>query len=371
MDAFLLALGGGFLPRGVRPALDEHFGAELVDGLMATDILVPGPIATHYWCPRYGEECPRVVVESVGDPDFPYMAAPPGTEPCCGILRLTAEDVATWVTSRKRFIDILTELFNIRGSANLCDEVFPHAHRLGRAVWRGLDREVVLCTDLDGAAPAAYLSLFRAQGRSMLVLAHAHTRYTSPEVISHFGSGEVVVVFLDDELEFVGGQVRRRASDTALAAPVQGPAFCLLVGPGGERPIDKATYRRIVDGAAEELDLFLDLATTSEGSRHPTGRRNKGKYITDSLPARAGAAFAELVRSQKPLRLRGFLSLAGVSKPIDFIEEARRKLDVNRKRCEWRSVKLLRGEEPAANRYAFQPPEGLRWALLLPLGERG
>lgn len=163
MDAFLRALQGGQLPAGTRRELDTRFGAQVTDDLIAAGLLVPGPRAAHYPCPRLGSACPRDVIENVGDPAFPLVAAPPGPEHCCDAVRLTAEDVATWTTSRQRLVALVAELFRVRGPANLRDEVFPCAHRLGRAAWLGQERDVLLCTNLNGAAPTAFLLARKAQ----------------------------------------------------------------------------------------------------------------------------------------------------------------------------------------------------------------
>ena len=367
MDAFLRALQGAQLPAGTRLELDARFGAEVTSDLIAAGLLVPGERATRYPCPRGGSSCPRDVIENVGDPDFPFVAVPPGPEHCCDAVRLTAAEVATWTTSRQRLFALLTNVFRIKGPANLRDEVFPCAHRLGRAVWLGQERDVLLCTNLNGAAPTAFLLARKAQRQPTLVLAHARTRFTSPDVDAHFASGEVVVVFLEDELELVSGQVQRRQV-LMVREPVAtygATAFCVLVDPDGAREIDETTYREVLAGA-EDLDLFLDLTRTVRAGRHPTGRREDGVLIQGSVTPQQGAAYAELMERQQAVRAAEVRALNGVNHPEKLIEAARRELDVKVSRYDWRSTQLLRGDTPEAKRYWFRPPEGLRWALLRP-----
>jgi hypothetical protein len=79
------------------------------------------------------------------------------------------------------------------------------------------------------------------------------------------------------------------------------------------------------------------------------------------------AAYAELMTCGRPVRAPELRSLRGVNNPEKFIEAARVALDMKLGRYDWRSTKLLRGDSPAAKRYCFRPPEGLRWALLQPL----
>lgn len=373
MDAFLGALQGGQLPTGTRTELDARFGAQIVTDLIATDILVPGPRAAQYSCPRVGEACPRDIIDNVGDPDFPFVAVPSGVEHCCDAVLLTAADVATWTTSRPRLVALLSSLFRVRGPANLRDEAFPSAHRLGRAKWLGEEREVLLCTNLNGAAPTAFLLARKAQRQPTLVLAHARTRFTSPDIELHFGSGDVVVVFLEDELELVNGHMRRRqvlVARESVPPFYSAPAFCVLVDPDGAREIDEGAYRQVLASAETELDLLLDLTTTVSAGRHPTGRRGDGAFIKGSVTPQQGAAYAELMERQQAVRAAEIRALDGVNHPEKLIEAARRELDVKLGRYEWRSTELLRGDTPEAKRYWFRPPEGLRWALLRPLVSR-
>jgi hypothetical protein len=367
MHGFLHALQGGQRPGGTRRELVARFGDATVDGLIACGLLVPGPRAAEFPCPRVGDACPREVIDNPGDPVFPFVAVPPGVH-CCDAVRLTAGDIATWATSRQRLVALVAELFRVRGPANLRDEVFPCAHRLGRAPWRGQEREVLLCTNLNGAAPLAFLLARKAQRQPTLVVAHARTRFTSPDLDAHFGAGEVAVVFLEDELELVGGRVQRRREPAAREpiADYGAPAFCVLVNADGARQLDEAAYRDLL-ASAHDLDLFLDLTRTGSAGRHPTGRREADQLIAGSLTPQQAAAYAELMERQQPLRAGELRALRGVNHPDKLIEAARRELDVKLSRYDWRATQLLRGDTPETKRYWFRPPEGLRWALVRPL----
>ena len=75
---------------------------------------------------------------------------------------------------------------------------------------------------------------------------------------------------------------------------------------------------------------------------------------------------------QQPLRASEIGGLNAFGSPDKQVEAARRALDVKIGRYEWRSTKLLRGDDRRAKRYLFQPPVGLRWVLLRPFeGEQG
>jgi len=369
MDAFLRALQGGQLPAGTRAELEARFGALVTDELIAAGLLVRGKQATMYPCPNLGACCPRTVVPNPGDEAFPFVAIPSDATHCCDAVRLTADDLATWTTSRARLVAIVSEHFRVNGPANLRDPAFPHAHRLGRAVWQGLEREVLLCTNLSGPSAVAHLLARKAQQLPTLVVAHARTRFTSPEVDQHFATGHVVVVFLESEVELVAGQIARRevlmVRDSV--TPYGAAPFCVLIDASGRRTLEKAEYDAFVARAEDDLDLFLDLASPVGAGRHPTGRRENGRYIQGSVTALQAAAYAELMTCGRPVRAPELRSLRGVNTPEKFIEAARVALDMKLGRYDWRSTKLLRGDSPAAKRYCFRPPEGLRWALLQPI----
>ena len=369
MDAFLRALQGGQFPAGTRAELEARFGALVTDELIAAGLLVRGKQATTYPCPNLGACCPRTVVPNPGDEAFPFVDIPSDATHCCDAVRLTADDLATWTTSRARLVAIVSEHFRVNGPANLRDPAFPHAHRLGRAVWQGLEREVLLCTNLNGPSAVAHLLARKAQQLPTLVVAHARTRFTSPDIDQHFATGHVVVVFLESELELVAGQVARRevlmVRDSV--TPYKAAPFCVVIDASGRRTLDKADYDAFVARAEDDLDLFLDLTTTVAAGRHPTGRREGAVFIRGSVTPQQGGAYAELMERQQAVRAAAVRAIQNVNHPAKLIEGARRELDVKISRYEWRSTELLRGDSPEAKRYWFRPPKDLRWALLQPL----
>ena len=148
--------------------------------------------------------------------------------------------------------------------------------------------------------------------------------------------------------------------------PYQVSAYCLLVDPDGTRRIDEATYREVVAG---EHDLLLDLLSTVTAGRYRALRRDDDGFHEDSLTHQQAWAYAELMERRQPLRAGELEALNSYGSPDKQVEAARRALDVKVSRYEWRSTKLLRGDDRRAKRYLFQPPERLRWALLRPIGE--
>ncbi|HJL30107.1 MAG TPA: MFS transporter, partial [Polyangiaceae bacterium LLY-WYZ-15_(1-7)] len=192
-----------------------------------------------------------------------------------------------------------------------------------------------------------------------------------PDVDTHFAAGPVSVVFLEDELRLDGDRLVR-AQPMGVAEPVatyRTAAYCLLVDAEGARRIDEATYRNLV-ADAEDHDLFLDLLSTVAAGRYRACRRDDGGFHEDSLTHQQAWAYAELMERRQPLRAGELEVLNSYGSPDKQVEAARRVLDVKVSRYEWRATKLLRGDDRRAKRYLFQPPGGLRWALLKPLEDR-
>lgn len=52
--------------------------------------------------------------------------------------------------------------------------------------------------------------------------------------------------------------------------------------------------------------------------------------------------------------------------PDKRVEAARRAIDVNLGRYQWRAVQTLRGDERETKRYLFNPPDGFRFAIVRP-----
>ena len=63
--------------------------------------------------------------------------------------------------------------------------------------------------------------------------------------------------------------------------------------------------------------------------------------------------------------------MSSYGSPHKQVEAARRVVDVRLGRYQWRSIQLLKEDDRQANRYVFNPPDGLRFAVLRPLiGQR-
>ena len=371
MRRFLRALQGGELPSDLHSELRQRIGEPAFEALIAEGVLVRGDRATTYPCPGGGSECPRDVVENPGDPDFPFVAVPPGPELCCPSVRLTEADLETKRTSRPDLIKLISRLFDIEGPANTTTEVFRHAHRLGRSRWGGVEREVLLCTNLNGSEAVGHLAARQAMRQPTLVLAHARTRYTSHEAESRFRRGGVVeVLFLEDCLAIEEGRViLREPVATGVAEPMatydiaQEP-FCVLIDKDGRREIDEATYRDLTSRMTS-YDLFIDLLSTVSAGRYRSGHTDEeGVFVETSLTqqqawGRAGreAPAHASRRARRPERLRRYKQ----------VESARRAVDLKLGHSKWRSTELITHGDRASKEFLFKPPDGLRFAVLRPM----
>jgi hypothetical protein len=371
---FLQALQGGVLPDGIISELVTRIGKPAFGALIAEGVLVRGDRATTYPCPGGGSECPRDVVENPGDPEFPFVAVPPGPEICCPSVRLTEADLETKRTSRSALVKLISRLFRVDGPANLDTAIFRHAHRLGRSRWGGIERDVLLCTNLSGSEAVGHLLARKAMRQPTLILAHARTRYTSPEIAAHFGRGEVVeVAFLEDCLAIEDGRVvTREPAVLGVAEPVatyalQPELFCVVIDQDGRREVDEATYR---DVAARMMscDLFLDLLSTVRAGRYRSGYSDEHRaFVETSLTPQQAWAYAELVEKRKPTRAGELATLSDFGASHKQVEAARRAVDLKLSRKKWRSTELIAGVDASANRYLFKPPPGLRFVVIRPL----
>lgn len=370
MREFLRALQGSPFPEGTVRVLSKRFGTNTVQALINAKILERAGLRNQHNCADGTFGCSHEVVENPGDVAFPFVAVAMNDNGCRPV-RLKPEDLIAWKTSLRGLCIFLSQIFRVQGPPNLNKEVFPWAFRLGRALWEGIEREVVLCTNFNGELSVPYLTARRTSGHPTLVLGHARTRYMPPDLEARFASGPVRILFLEDVLTVIDDRISlRRSLSQEKPAPHADPAdYCVRVTPDIAEQIDESTYRATV-ARAEDYDLFLDLLSTLAGGRHRACRRDASGFHDSALTVQQAWAYAELMERRRPMRAGELSALNSFGSPEKQVEAARRVLDVKNGRYEWRATKLLRGDDRQANRYLFQPPEGLRWVLLRPLALR-
>lgn len=378
MRRFLELLHRGACPTELTSRFPDLIGREAFDALVAAGILQRGDPADWYPCPGGGDACPRRVVDNPGDPERPFVAIPGGDGVCCQAVPLRAEQLEQHTTSTPDLVRALRSLLGIEGDHDLDEELFPCTIRIGREASSG--REVLLSTWPSSPGFGAFLRSRKGHRRGALVLAPARTRWLPSSIEAQHGPGErIELAFLEDLIEVCDGRLERVAAGSG-ATLVREPqaaygaepaAFCLLIGDEGRRPISDGEYREVV-AEIEAFDLFVDTMAKVERGRYRASKRlEDGTHEAGTLSFEQAHAIVELVERRRPMRAAELQALSSYGSPHKQVEAARRVVDVRLGRYQWRSIQLLREDDRQANRYVFNPPDGLRFAVLRPLiGQR-
>lgn len=368
LETFLRTLQGQEKPYALQSILRKRWGEDITEALLKDNVLRPGDRSETYPCPNAGKHCPRKVTHSTKT-GFPFIAIP-GDDFCCEPKLLRDEDLQTWVWVQRVWEELLGRLFKIKGSIN-GEDVFPNARRLGKSNWRGLARELIYVTDSGVHVLPHLLARCVCQRQTIAVIPARWRRYDI-ELDKRSGlDGPLEVIFLEDVLTLNNGYMSLEQSHVVTVDAAETPEyFCLMTDVHGETVIDKAKYAEVLS-TRQDYDLFLNLLSPTSASRYQACRRDNGGFHENSLSNQQAWAYAELMRRRTPLRAAELKSLSTYGNPHKQIEAARRVLDVKTARTAWRSTRLLSGDDRQAKRYLFQPPEDLRWVLLMPLEESG
>jgi len=370
---FFRSLQGASMPKGVRAYFQELMGERAFEALRAQRIIQPNGIARTYPCPGRAGGCPRRIEVEPHDSMF-QLRALPATNGCCQPILLTMGDACEWQVSPPALVTALSELLCVRGTPDLGRDIYPSTTELGRVAWRGEDRDALLCFDLTEESPVVGFLFARAgKGQRTVVFTHARMDNMYPDLDRHFGVGDPVeVVYLEDHLIMSedGRLVAAEPAAVTETAPETKPAFCRIVTKAGEKAIGREEYDRAVR-ERHSKGLFLNLAVP-DGARYAGGKLDSdGEFHDVTLPVMQARAIGELVTNAgRPCRLgelRALDSASSLRRRKEQLGEARKVIDVNIRRLEWRSIQLHRGDNPDANQYAFAPPPDMDWALLLPL----
>lgn len=376
MRAFLRLLQQDREPVLHTAMFAEQIGGETFDALKRSGVLVRADPADWYPCGGPdGDGCPRRVVENPGNPEHPYIAVCGREPPGCLDVPLTEANLEQTAVSVAGLARWLRELFDIQGTFELTDTVFPDVLTLGQAQWGGINRDVFLAfAPLNPAFPT-FLALRKKASQGTLVL--VPTRLWVPTSLSdlHGPGDRVELLFLEDVLENQNGAIRLNLTESLpnavreIASPCYSPdrPFCRLLDQNGDRPISESEYRAIKNNA-DDRDLFIDTTTTIDAGRHPAGRRDlKGTYKETALTPNEARLLIALISTRKSMSLHELRSL-GPDHPDKVIERARRKVDVKLSRYNWRAIHTLRGDGiPESKQYSFNPPAEMSSAVLLPI----
>jgi hypothetical protein len=370
------------LQRDREPVLHTAMFAELIGGeifavLIHAGVLVRSDPADSYPCGGPdGDGCPRRVVENPGNPEHPYIAVCGREPPGCLDVLLTEADLEQTAVSVAGLVRWLRKLFDIQGTFDLSDTAFPDILTLGQAQWGGINRDVFLAFAPSTPAFPTFLALRKKARQGTLVL--ASTRRWVPTSLSdlHGPGDRVELLFLEDALKIRDRSIHLDVGEPLpnavreIASPYHSPPhpFCRLLDHNGDRPITQAEYRAI-QSQADGRDLFIDMTTTIDAGRYRAARRNlDGTYEEDALTPNEARLLIALISTQRPMSLLELRAL-GPDHPDKVIERARRKVDVKLSRYNWRAIHTLRGDSaPESKQYSFNPPEGMSFAVLVPVG---
>ncbi|HMA91991.1 MAG TPA: hypothetical protein VKP30_04855, partial [Polyangiaceae bacterium] len=133
----------------------------------------------------------------------------------------------------------------------------------------------------------------------------------------------------------------------------------------GRRGLAFAEYKRLIDQTLA-YDLFVDMTEAGGSGGYRAGRRHPdGRHEELTLTPSEAAVVVELILAGRALRIGEIRSVLSndISK---IIERGRRKIDIPIGRFEWRMIHTLKASSREAKAYLFRPPEGARWAVVLP-----
>ena len=358
--------------------LSKEIGDGTFDVLMKNGVLERDDPADWYPCPGpEGDGCPMRVIENPGHPTHSHIAVCGCSPSQCQDVHLNEEDLEQVTISFAGYVRTLRALFKVDGDFDLKNEAFPGVRSLGESAWGGVRREAFLATDPSGQSFPSFLALRRKEPRAGSLVLAPSRRWMKYRALDQQGpSDPVKIVILEDTLAISNGEIVINApaaqanSIKELSSQYRSPPapFCTLIDQDGERTLTEPECRALQARAAD-FDLFIDLMTPVDAGRYRAGRRDaEGFFEEKPLTANQAAVLVELISKRKPLRADELKSVDLVQ-PAKRLEEARKLIDINLSRYNWRSIKTLRGDTPEAKRFFFDPPEGLRFAVLGPLGD--
>ncbi len=362
MRRFLKSLRG----RNVLCAvLEKKWGVDVVRALVNERVLTRGELAAFYPCPGHEEGCPREVVPARDGEVYSHLALPAVVD-CCPVLELSESDLATWTFSPGGWFRLLGKLLGV--SQVSFDPTMRNRFVLGRAdrgvlgrADRGADVEVLYVPRAGEDLLYCLAAIHRRRRRTLVVMplrpeTDLFEAYEEP-------GGVVEVVYLEERLAIENGRVLWHDLS---AENEDGVPHCTVFDTSGSRELSYKEYEAF-RVSLKTYDLFLDLCDR-RGRRSYRGGRTlaDGRFEEATVPYTGAMAFAELMRSGRPVRACSLEALRGNS-PASAnkrIEEARRVLDVRTGRTTWRATDIVVGEERDAKLFVFKPDDGLRWCLI-------
>lgn len=349
------------LERDARAA----WGDEAVEALLRAGAVRRDAAA---WYPCGGPRrlgCPRRVRANSGDPARPFVAVCGQDVPACRTVLLTRQEARTLFVSTAGLGGAVRRLLELEGELAPDDASMPGTLRLGHRRESGGLRDVLLTRAAWEAGFGAMLAERAAHARPALVLAPTATHVPSDLVARYAGHGRVQLAFLEDLLAVRGGElVLAGALEAPRARETEAP-FCRALTDGGEHALGRNAYEALRSSDPPPYDLLLDLLHVAHGRPAEAWSRDAGGHV--ELTRHEAEALAELVERAAPTEARDLACLraARLHDPVRVVERARQKVDARVSRYGWRAF-VTSGGSGETRAFHFTPPEGFRYACLVP-----
>jgi hypothetical protein len=364
--AFFVLLQQADAPTVLERDARASWGDEAVEALLRAGA-VRRDEPTWYPCGgprRFG--CPRRVRPNADDPTRPLLAVCGQEVPACRPVPLTRREASPLLVSLTGLGRAVRRLLALEGELADDDASMPKTLRLGHRLREGGGLcDVLLTRAAWEAGFGAMLAERAAHARSALVLAPTATHVRSDLVARYAGPGRVQLAFLEDLLAVRGGElVLAGALEAPRASEVEAP-FCRALTDGGERALGRKAYEALRSSDPQPYDLLLDLLHVAHGRPAEAWSRDAGGHV--ELTRHEAEALAELVERAAPTKARDLACLraARLHDPVQVVERARRKVDARVSRYAWRTF-VTSGGSGETRAFHFTPPEGFRYACLVP-----
>ncbi len=375
MKRFLKLLKGGIDLRMHASLLAEEIGVATFDAILKTGVIEKDDLADWYPCmgPE-GDNCPMRVFPNPGHPTHAYIAVCGNRPPRCKNIYLNEVDLLQVRFSFSGIYKMLRNQLRINGDFKPDNEVFPGINYLGETNWGGR-REVFLATNAASRIFPAFLTTRRQiRAANCLVLAPSK-QWISKALIDQYGPGSAIeLAFLEDVLIVNKGEIiivpppdsADRVREPEISYRSTAEPKCRIIDHDGERTVTESEYRRLQDRKGE-FDLFIDTISTVQTGRCRAIRKNlDGSLDESSLTWKEASLLRQLITKKKPLSARQ-LNSVDLLHPDKAVETARKKVDVNLSRREWRAFQTLGSDTKEAKLFVFNPPPGFKFVVFLPL----
>jgi hypothetical protein len=350
---------------------NDRVGDRVVATLRGQGILESVGTHSHFSCDSCLRHCARKVERNtLSTARSSHVAYCQNTEePGCDEVEVNEAQLQASRVALPALLQFLQAKLNLKITAPQRDLRFESTFMLGRLNWGGVERNVFVSWVTRHPGLGGFLAKLQVSDGPSLVLVPHREVLAADVQNAHDKHNTVEVVGLDHVLDYAQAALNlSAAAKQSISAPTTGSiqtkqnAFCMAFTETGRRPVTLDEYRALV-AKAPEMDLFLDLMSTVKRGNHPGSRRDlTGRRVEVALQPMAALALAMVVAAPNPLRERDFdLDTERAGRAF---QEARKALDLQLEPRKWRSFPTLIGDVPAENRFAFTPPEELRFMVL-------